>query len=211
MTTNGVSIRELPNHYPNTQEVYSVTVNGEQIRTVVTKNASTVDRWIEEICSDLEMPMVGLDVEWKPAFYRGGVRGPIATLQLCVGCECLIFQMIHADEIPRSLHEFISEAYTFVGVGILDDVTKLRDDYDLNLVYALDVRSLAADLYGRKDFKNLGLMGLAEVVLGDEFEKPRNVTTSDWSRYRLTQEQIKYACVDAYVSFKIGKHLNVYF
>ncbi|KAI3962412.1 hypothetical protein MKW98_010963 [Papaver atlanticum] len=208
-----VSIRDLPNYYPDTQEVYSVTVGDEEIRTVVTKNASTVDHWIERVYSDynyyLNHLIVGLDVEWRPAYGIGLYRYHVATLQLCVGRRCLIFQMIHADEIPESLRGFLSNPYfRFVGVGIQSDVDKLGCDYNIGVMNAFDIGNLAAVKYGNKGFKNVGLMGLAEVVLGcGEIEKPRNVTLSNWDQYHLTPAQIKYACVDAYVSFKIGEQL----
>ncbi|KAI3962414.1 hypothetical protein MKW98_010965 [Papaver atlanticum] len=180
-----VSIRDLSNHYPDTQEVYGVTVDNEEIRTVVTKNASAVDYWIERIYTDYNdfsnHLIVGLDVEWRPAY--GRYSNPVATLQLCVG------------------HPYSR----FVGVGIQSDVDKLGGDYNTCVQNVVDLRYLAADMYGRKDLKNAGLMGLARVVLGcGEIAKPRNVTMSNWDRYHLT---IKYACVDAYVSFKIGKQL----
>ncbi|KAI3883275.1 hypothetical protein MKX03_020563 [Papaver bracteatum] len=195
----------------NSQEVYSVRINNDHIYTVVTKNASIVKRWIDRICKDyndhLNHLIVGLDVEWKPAY--GPYRYRIATLQLCVGRRCLIFQIIHADEIPESLRGFLSNPYfKFVGVGIQSDVDKLRCDYNLGVMNAFGLGNLAAVKYGNKGFKNVGLMGLAEVVLGcGEIDKPRNVTMSNWDQYQLTEAQIRYACVDAYVSFKIGKQL----
>ncbi|KAI3933527.1 hypothetical protein MKW92_033687 [Papaver armeniacum] len=208
-----VSIHGLPNRYPDTQEVYSVTVGDEEIRTVVTKNAATVDYWIERIYSDynyyLNHLIVGLDVEWRPAYGIGLYRYPVATLQLCVGRRCLIFQILHADEIPESLLVFLSNPYfKFVGVGIRSDVEKLGCDYDISVQSVVDLGNLAAEKYGSKQLKNVGLMGLAGLVLGcGEIEKPRNVTLSNWDQYHLTPAQIKYACVDAYVSFKIGKQL----
>ncbi|KAI3962410.1 hypothetical protein MKW98_010961 [Papaver atlanticum] len=193
-----VFIRDLPNHYPDTQDVYSINVDNEHVYTVVTKNASAVEHWIERIYVDyndfLHNLVVGLDVEWNPYYYSG-----VATLQLCVGRRSLIFQMIHADEIPEALHGFLSNPkFKFVGVGIQSDVDKLRCDYNLGVMNASDLGSL----------KNVGLMGLARVVLGcGEIEKPINVTLSNWDQYHLTSAHIKYACVDAYVSFKIGKQL----
>ncbi|MCL7028359.1 hypothetical protein MKW94_030783 [Papaver nudicaule] len=211
MTTTGVSIRDVPNYYPDTQEVYSVNFNGEQIRTVVTKNTSTVDHWIRSIYNDdidfVDPLIVGFDVEWRPNF--GGYDNRVATLQLCVGRRCLIFQIMYADKIPTSLRSFLeNESLRFVGVGIGSDAYKLGGSYNTCVLKAVDLKDLAAEKYGRKELKNLGLMKLAQVVLGcGEIEKPEHITLSNWSQYHLTREQIQYACVDAYVSFKIGKQL----
>ncbi|KAI3962416.1 hypothetical protein MKW98_010967 [Papaver atlanticum] len=147
-------------------------------------------------------------MEWKPT--SGPSSNQVATLQLCIGRTCLIFQMIHADKIPRSLRDFLSDSnYKFVGVGVQSDVDKLKGDYKTCVVNVVDVWDLAADKYGSNEVnKSVGLMKLAEVVLGcGEIEKPKNVTLSDWDQYHLSRAQIQYACVDAYVSFKIGEKL----
>lgn len=62
--------------------------------------------------------VVGMGVQWRPSFTRG-VRNPAATLQLCVGRHCLIFQLIHADYIPEELTIFLGDdEITFAGIGI---------------------------------------------------------------------------------------------
>ncbi|KAK7820877.1 uncharacterized protein LOC111985631 [Quercus suber] len=87
---------------------------------------------------------------------------PVATLQLCVGRRCLIFQLIYATHFPNSLIEFLgNEDFTFVGVGIESDVEKLLDDYDLKVGNVVDLRGLAVDRLGNRDLKNAGLKGLA--------------------------------------------------
>ncbi|RZC66690.1 hypothetical protein C5167_010377 [Papaver somniferum] len=154
-------------------------------------------------------------IEDKVAEKNGGVddaetKNPVATLQLYVGRRCLIFQIKHADEIPSSLVEFLGDPdFTFVGDGIGEDVKKLDDDYDLEVEVVFDLRCLDADRYNSKELKNAGLMGLAGIVLnyGDTQKKPRHVTMSNREDYLLSLDQIKYACVDAYVSFQIGKEL----
>jgi hypothetical protein len=41
-------------------------------------------------------------------------------------------------------------------------------------------------------------------MLGLVMEKPYHVTMSDWENYSLDDDQIEYACIDAYVSYKLG-------
>lgn len=64
------------------------------------------------------------------------------------------------------------------------------------------------DVYKMKDLKNAGLKTLARTVLGKEMEKPKWVTRSSWDNRWLTPDQVQYACIDAYVSFEIGRVLN---
>lgn len=50
---------------------------------------------------------------------------------------------------------------------------------------------------------------MAEDVLGfPGIVKPREVGMSDWDQFWLTNEQVQYACVDAYVSCLLGLSLG---
>ncbi|CAK9180498.1 unnamed protein product [Ilex paraguariensis] len=195
-----------------THNLYDVNFCNDRIHTLVTHSPSYVDMWIYETESihhrRLHRLIVGLDVEWRPNFNRY-VENPVATLQLCVGRRCLIFQLIHCSEIPQSLVDFLGNSnYTFVGVGIESDVEKLMGDYGLGVLFTVDVRGLAANDYDMIELRNAGLKDLARQVLGKEIEKPRRVTMSRWDNQWLTSEQVGYACVDAFVSFEIGRVLN---
>ncbi|KAI3881978.1 hypothetical protein MKW92_030738 [Papaver armeniacum] len=239
MTNQQVSIRTLPNFYPDTQDVYTVTVDGfgrylhggRQIKTVVTKDAATVDHWIEQLYSDYKETLdrasktekgswdyhrfiVALDVEWKSAAYDN--QAPIAILKLCVGSwyssRCLIFQISRCDQLPKSLHEFLGDDnLRFVGLDIESVARKLEKEFDLSVKRAVDVRDLIAENHPdkEKEVKSLDLMGLAKMVLrSKEIERPRDVIVSNWNQKYLTQPQIMYAVVDAYVTFKIGDELD---
>ncbi|KAL0383399.1 UNVERIFIED_CONTAM: hypothetical protein Scaly_0627200 [Sesamum calycinum] len=141
-----------------TQEAYLVSFFGDTIFTQVTHDPDTVTRWISDIESihrnRLHCLIVGLDVEWRPSFNRYQ-QNPVATLQLCVGRRCLIYQIIHSDDdIPDSLVDFLSNGdYTFVGVKIYSNLDKLETDYDeIKIVHnAVDLRRLVANRYRRRD------------------------------------------------------------
>ncbi|CAL5422995.1 unnamed protein product [Camellia sinensis] len=131
-----------------------------------------------------------------------------ATLQLCVGRRCLIFQLIYSPQIPQFLFDFLNDPiYTFVGVGIHTDVDKLTEDYGLSLATTVDLRSLAADC-GMIELRNVGLKNLAIEVLGKEVEKPKRITMSRWDNEWLYPKQVQYACIDAFLSLEIGRCLN---
>ncbi|KAK6120437.1 hypothetical protein DH2020_045813 [Rehmannia glutinosa] len=198
----------------DTHKTYRVSFFDDTIYALVTNDPDTVTEWISDIESfhrcRLRHLIVGLDCEWRPNYSRHH-QNPVATLQLCVGRRCLIYQLIHSDgEIPESLVQFLSdEDYTFVGVNIAGDLEKLERDYgfggDAN---AVDLRRLAADEYDRWDLKNAGLKKLARIVLERDVEKPQAVTMSRWDYRWLTAEQVQYACVDAFMCFEIGRRLN---
>ncbi|CAI9782887.1 unnamed protein product [Fraxinus pennsylvanica] len=195
----------------DTHNVYDVDFFGDIIHTLVTHDPGMVSQWLSEVESlnnHRRHLIVGLDVEWRPSFSR--IQNPVATLQLCIDRRCLVYQLIHSSYIPDPLVEFLSEQdYTFVGVGIESDLDKLERDYGFGFnANAVDLRELAAHTYQMRALQNTGLKNLASFVLDIEFEKPRRVTMSRWDYRWLTLDQVQYACVDAYVSFEIGRVLN---
>ncbi|EXC30709.1 Werner Syndrome-like exonuclease [Morus notabilis] len=190
--------------------LYDVVIYSKQVKTLLTTCPSMVSSWISDVEKihrrRLSRLIVGLDVEWRPSFSR--YQNPVATLQICVGHRCLIFQLIHADSIPASLSDFLANAnYSFVGVGIGADIEKLAEDHGLTVRNAVDLGDLAAREYDDPGMKNRGLKDLARIVRGMEIEKPKRITMGRWDNRWLTCEQVQYACVDAFVSFEIGKKL----
>ncbi|CAD6237605.1 unnamed protein product [Miscanthus lutarioriparius] len=174
--------------------------------------AKAVERWIAEILS-VHRPggigyniTVGLDVEWRPSYLAD--QNPVATLQLCVERSCLIFQLLHADYLPGALAEFLGDrGIRFFGVGVEADAERLSDDHGLQVANAVDLRGRAAERMNRPDLRQAGLRTLVHAVMGVDLVKPQRVTMSRWDAYCLSYEQIRYACIDAFVSFKIARRL----
>lgn len=195
-----------------TYALYEVSFFGDSIQTLVTNTPNIVDSWIHDVQSSnrrygLPGLVVGLDVEWRP-YFNAQSESPVATLQLCVGRACLIFQLLHAPEIPASLVAFLrNPVHTFVGVGIDGDLEKLMLDYELGVSNAVDLRGLAARDLNRPELRNAGLQRLGLEVLGKEIRKPRSVTMSRWDNPYLYPAQVQYACVDAFIASEIATTL----
>ncbi|GFS31384.1 hypothetical protein Acr_00g0017000 [Actinidia rufa] len=166
----------------DTHNLYDVNFFSDKIHTLVTHTPSYVDGWISEIEAihrrRLRSLIVGLDIEWRPN--NRYHDNPFLTNPL----------------------------YTFVGVGVDSDVEKLTDDYGISVATTVDLRSLAAAEYGVRELRNAGLKDLAMQVLGKEVVKPRWITMSRWDNEYLSASQVQYACVDAFLSFEIGRCLN---
>nr|CAB3477834.1 unnamed protein product [Digitaria exilis] len=188
---------------PFWDEVIEVTFGDDVIPTTVTSSGDAVEGWLAEVRaaapSDL---IVGLDVEWRPS--RRSDQNPVATLQLCVGRRCLIFQLLHADRNPRALSQFLGDrGVRFVGA----DAERLTEDHELDVVNAVDLRGLTAEVKGRPDLRQAGLRAVVDAVMGVNLVKPQRVTMSRWDASCLSYEQIRYACIDAFVSFEVGRRL----
>lgn len=193
-------------------DVIDVIFGDNVITTTVTSSGQAVERWITEVLS-VHRPggvayniTVGLDVEWRPNFR--GEENPVATLQLCVDRSCLVFQLLHADYIPGVLAGFLGDrGIYFYGVGVDADVERLSDDYGLQVANAVDLRGCAAQWMGRPDLRQAGLRALVAAVMRVDLVKPQRVTMSRWDAHCLSYEQIKYASIDAFVSFEVARRL----
>ncbi|KAF0895452.1 hypothetical protein E2562_012458 [Oryza meyeriana var. granulata] len=190
---------------------YTVAFDDNIIDTTLTASGEEVEDWLDEIArihrSRLDHLIVGLDVEWRPVIFFC-VPGPVAVLQICVGRLCLIFQILHADYVPDQLGDFLADdRFTFVGVGIHDDVAKLKEHYGLEVENAMDLRNLAAQTLGKPALRSTGLQGLVWEVMGVWPEKPHHVRVSAWDSRQLTLDQVMYACADAFASFEVGRSL----
>jgi hypothetical protein len=196
---------------------YVVSFDEDAIRTTLADSGDVVDAWLGEIYHvhrrRLHRLVIGLDVEWRPpssyyGYYYNSHPPPVALLQICVGRRCLVFQILHADYIPDSLFDFFADdRFTFVGVGVHDDLAKLRAGYGLEAACAEDLRALAADELGNPALRSAGLQALVWEVMGVQMEKPYRVRVSAWDARNLSYDQLKYACVDAFVSFEVGRRL----
>ncbi|XP_058077036.1 3'-5' exonuclease-like [Magnolia sinica] len=199
------------NDTTDTHSIYTVNFFNCPIITTVTNVGSVVESWLSDIyrihSRRLAHLIVGLDIEWRPIFQRNATSR-VALLQLCVGRRCLIFQLIYADCIPQSLRNFLlDQNFRFVGVGIEEDVEKLLEDYELSVANPVDLRLMAAEKLDAIELRRAGLKNLASATLGLEVVKPKRVTMSRWDSSWLSFEQVQYACVDAHLSFEIGKYL----
>ncbi|CAO1948422.1 unnamed protein product [Urochloa humidicola] len=194
-------------------KVFTVRFGQDEITTTVTSSGRAVDRWIAEVLS-AHRPggarrdiIVGLDVEWRPSY--SSAQNPAATLQLCVGRRCLIFQLLHADYFPAALLGFLGDrTIRFFGVGVEADAARLRADHGLAVANAVDLRGLAAEVMGRPELRQAGLRGVVVAVLGSNLNKPQRVTMSRWDARTLSGEQVSYACVDAFVSSEVARRLQ---
>ncbi|CAA7400083.1 unnamed protein product [Spirodela intermedia] len=190
---------------------FVVTFDDECVLAMVTSSGDEVTAWLTTIqrihrCC-LRRLVVGLDAEWLPQRQRGE-RNPVALLQLCVGRRCLLFQIYRADYIPAALFEFLADdRFTFVGVGVSIDAENLLEDYDLLVRRPVELSPMAAEETGRPELRRAGLAALARAVMRIELIKPKRVTLSRWDCEWLSLEQVKYACMDAFVSFEVGRRL----
>lgn len=91
-----------------------------------------------------------------------------------------------------------------VGVAISDDAHLLMNDYNIQVSGYIDLRYLAKECC----LQERSLAALANKLLGCELDKDWRVRASDWEAELLTDRQIEYAALDAYVAVKILEQLR---
>jgi len=193
--------------HPTTSK-YCVNFAGRTIETTVTDRGNTIDEWVHEILSlyDGRPTAVGLDIEWRPHQIQS-MSNKSATLQLCIDEKCLIVQLFYTDYIPQSLKSFMMDPnFTFVGIEVGHDIAKLNNEYGVKSNRSADIRELAMRQWPGR-FRWPGLKDLAFEVSGLSMKKPKHVCMSNWEARVLNENQVEYACIDAYASYRVGQKL----
>jgi 3'-5' exonuclease len=103
---------------------------------------------------------------------------------------------------PNVTYYFYQVCYNFMHLTVV-----IR--YELEVGYTEDLREVAAVKMGRHEIRQWGLQSLAREIMGVHMEKERRVRLSNWGKCTLSKEQIEYATVDAFVSFEVGRRLEV--
>ncbi|RLN22392.1 hypothetical protein C2845_PM07G17690 [Panicum miliaceum] len=184
--------------------------DGTVIRTTVTSSGDAVEAFLREVGRHGRQLLVGIDTEWRVVVPEDGgrPRNRMAVLQLCVGRRGLVFQIVHADRVPGALKDFLAcPGHRFLGVAVDGDVRRLAEDCGLVVANAVELRHVAAEALVRPELRGAGLKALTREVTGAHIDKPKRLTMSKWDERRLTAEQVRYACIDAFVCYEIGRLL----
>ncbi|GLT64904.1 hypothetical protein SLA2020_373670 [Shorea laevis] len=192
-------------------KAYLVHYCGKIIETTVTESASVAENWVLNIQSGLseqKINIVGFNCKWKPHPIES-MSGRITTLQLCVDTRCLVLQISRLNNIPESIKHFFSDSnVVFVGIEVKKMVTKLQNEYGLNCTNKIDVRHLVKMHFPVSFCMKPGLKALASQLVGlHPWRSKKGHLNLDMETVVLEKEQIMFACVDAYVSYRIGQKL----
>ncbi|MCP4716379.1 MAG: 3'-5' exonuclease domain-containing protein 2, partial [Deltaproteobacteria bacterium] len=136
-------------------------------------------------------PVLGFDIEIKPAFSKGESHPP-ALLQLAGTDAVCIFQLSQL-KLPRAVRALLADPDIIkAGVAPGQDIAKLKELGQFKEAGFTDLATLAK----QNGIKNFGLRGLAAVLFGFRISKGARV--SNWARADLTETQIHYAATDAW-------------
>ncbi|KAF0927800.1 hypothetical protein E2562_036220 [Oryza meyeriana var. granulata] len=209
MTTVSARLRRSETKH----DTYVVRVGDSRVVTTVTARPAVARRWVcatrwrhrRRLRSGAGLT-VGMGVQWTPPFraLAGGAEPRPGTLQLCVGHRCLVFQIAQANAVPAALGGFMADGVVaFVGYGIRSDCRKLAAHHDLQVSCTRELRAVTG-------MGNASMERMAERLIGVAgIKKPARVGRSKWDAPKLSKTQVKYACVDAFLSLRLGVHAGV--
>jgi ribonuclease D len=187
----------LTKKYISKEEISNLPIlkHPQPVRIIV--NNEQMDRACEELANK---KLLGFDTETKPSFTKGE-RYDISLLQLASD-ECTYLFRINKQPMSKLLIKILAdESVVKTGVAVTDDIKGLQRLAEFTPGGFVDLATEAK----AREIKNLGLNGLTALFFGQRLVK--KTKTSNWQRQRLTDSQVHYAALDAWVSLQIYKKM----
>lgn len=172
---------------------------------VLVGDAATNARAIEAL---LRADAVGMDTESKPTFAKGEVSNGPHLVQLATDDTAFLFPVDRLADIGGSggLKAVLeSDRILKVGFGLNNDVGRLKSKLGIGLRHVADLARL---LRAEGERNTIGARTAVARVFGQRLQKSRKVSTSNWARLPLTEQQMRYAADDAHVALRIHRALN---
>jgi ribonuclease D len=146
-------------------------------------------------------PLLGFDTETRPSFKKGKVY-PTSLIQLATLEQAWILRVSRIG-YPRALLKILSDELPMkIGLGLQDDIRRLRADFQFEPMGFLDLQHYVPAF--KIDEK--GLKKISGIVLKRRISKSQQV--SNWDADELTEAQLRYAATDAWICLKIYHRLR---
>jgi ribonuclease D len=156
------------------------------------------DREIDRIA---RQPVLGFDTETRPSFKKGKTY-PTSLIQLSSLEKAWILRVNRTGYPEKLLNMLSGETPLKIGLGLQDDLRRLRADFQLEPGGFLDLQNYVQAF--RIDEK--GLKKISGIVLNRRISKSQQV--SNWDAEVLTEAQLRYAATDAWVCLMIYNRLR---
>lgn len=147
--------------------------------------------------------VLGFDTETRPSFKKGVVY-PTALIQISSLNQAWLLRVSRMGYPPELLNLLSREEILKVGLGLNDDLRRLRADFKFEPGGFLDLQQYVEAFR----IEEKGLKKLSGIVLGRRISKSQQV--SNWDADLLTEAQLRYAATDAWICLKIYNRLRNY-
>jgi len=162
-------------------------------------NAIVVDdvQKVSSCCKQiLNCSVIGFDTETKPAFQKG-VSYNISLLQLSANDQVFLFRIDKIGFHNAIIDILENPDIVKVGIDLKNDLVGLKKIQKFEERNFIDLNALAIN----KGYKSIGAVKLCIMLLGYRISKKQRL--SDWSVNKLSDAQIEYAAIDAWICPKI--------
>ncbi|KAK1650594.1 hypothetical protein QYE76_068399 [Lolium multiflorum] len=202
-------------------EIYYDDMEKMNFKITYTLRAKRVERWIRAVRRDFldaaEIKVVSLDCEFTDP-RKGNQRAVV--LQLSVAQHTLVFHIMHADEVPQMLIDFLADKnIKFCGAAIHNDVNMLQT-HGISIPPTINLQQILQNPVPRKQTPSL--IDLANHYIGADLEqkkfnynknKPSKTAKAleeealifGWGDFPLSHKQLQYAALDARLDFELGR------
>ena len=161
----------------------------------------SMEAFEQEIEQIEQESVLGFDTETRPSFKKGKVY-PTSLIQISSLEQSWILR-VNRIGYPKRLLELLSgEIPLKIGLGLQDDLRRLRADFQFEAQGFLDLQSYVTAF--RIDEK--GLKKISGIVLNRRISKSQQV--SNWDADVLSDAQLRYAATDAWICLIIYNSLR---
>jgi hypothetical protein len=161
------------------------------------------------LCADAAVAdLVAFDAEWAPD-HTYGSDNPISVLQLAfpLSRRAYVLQLNRiGGRVPAEVQMMlVNPEVRKIGFAVdFNDRAKMaRSGISLTLASVTDLQELCAAALGVAGQASLSLKNAALGLLGYRLDKDKRLSCSDWASKELTQEQVRYAALDAWVPLRL--------
>ena len=140
-----------------------------------------------------EAKVIGFDTETKPCFVARAPKNHIALLQLSTGENAYVFRLQQLG-MPQELVSILTDPSIIkVGAAVRDDIHGLNWYSRLEAGGFADLQTIA-EKFG---IEEKSVRKMSAIILGIRVSKSQQL--SNWESSKLSDAQLKYAAIDAWV------------
>lgn len=166
---------------------------------VISKENEAFDKAIEYLSSQ---SYIGFDTETKPCFVPKVPRNKMAILQLSGPDKAYIFRLQQIG-VPNKLAKLLANGRILkIGAAVHDDIKGLCQYNNFTPDGFVDLQKLAGE-YG---IEEKSVRKMAAIILKKRVSKSQQL--SNWESAQLSEAQLKYAAIDAWICLEMYKRLK---
>ncbi|MBE6244772.1 MAG: 3'-5' exonuclease domain-containing protein 2 [Bacteroidales bacterium] len=140
-----------------------------------------------------EAKVIGFDTETKPCFVARAPKNHIALLQLSTGENAYVFRLQQLG-MPQELVSILTDPSIIkVGAAVRDDIHGLNWYSRFEAGGFADLQTIA-EKFG---IEEKSVRKMSAIILGIRVSKSQQL--SNWESSKLSDAQLKYAAIDAWV------------